>query len=204
MAGRSIRPRTLFDGYIDDATSKVYARFYEYEGVYPILDSMIRFTKRNGVPKAVYVDRHSTYKTTRKASHAELLCDTGALTQFQSVMKDCGIKVIHARSPQAKGRADRLFLIKNPSITLKGQAVEIRQDLNGEIRVASSSKLLAVKECFEPPKTQKMHKMSMAESKRRLQNTRNALEGPTSKQSWLDDLHFNQRPSKSTVLSSTS
>ena len=55
---------------------------------------MIRFIKRNGFPKAVYVDRHSTYKTTRQASHEEDLCNTGAMTQFQTVMKDCGIEVI--------------------------------------------------------------------------------------------------------------
>lgn len=96
-------------GYIDDATSKVYGRFYEYEGVMPILDSMKRFIQIHGVPVAVYVDRHSTYKVNRRTSHEEDLAGEGPYTQFEFVMKSFETEVIHARSPQAKGRVERLF-----------------------------------------------------------------------------------------------
>jgi transposase len=88
--------------YIDDATGKVYARFYEYEGVFPALDSFQRFVSKNGCPKTIYIDRHSTYKTTRKATLDEDLEGCGSNTQFQQVMKNIDVRVIHARSPQAK------------------------------------------------------------------------------------------------------
>ena len=95
--------------YIDDATSKVFARFYEYEGVLPVLDSFEGFVRENGIPISVYLDRHSTYKVNRKTTIEEDLEGEGALTQFQLVMKQLGVKVIYARSPQAKGRVERLF-----------------------------------------------------------------------------------------------
>ena len=86
-------------GFIDDATSKIYGRFYEYEGTIPILDSFKRYVELNGLPHSVYVDRHSTYKAFSERS----------LSEFQKVMESLGIIIIHARSAQAKGRIERLF-----------------------------------------------------------------------------------------------
>lgn len=95
--------------YIDDATNNVFARFYEYEGIYPILDSMQRFVAQRGRPRAVYVDRHSTYKATLTSLSKPQLQDDNSFTQFQSVMNDLSVEVIYAHSPQAKGRVERLF-----------------------------------------------------------------------------------------------
>jgi len=95
--------------FVDDATGNVFGRFYEYEGVFPILDSFQEFVKRYGIPQSVYLDRHSTYKTTRQPSIDEQLVDASPLTQFEMVMKQIGVTVIHARSPQAKGRVERSF-----------------------------------------------------------------------------------------------
>jgi len=49
--------------YIDDASGRVYARFYTYEGTIPAMDSLKRYLKKNGLPLAVYADKHSTYKS---------------------------------------------------------------------------------------------------------------------------------------------
>ncbi len=86
-------------GFIDDATSKIYGRFYDYEGTMPILDSFKKYVELNGLPNSVYVDRHSTYKAFSERS----------LSEFEKVMESLGIIVIHARSPQAKGRVERMF-----------------------------------------------------------------------------------------------
>lgn len=96
-------------GYIDDATGRVFGRFYDHEGTKPGLDSLKRFVLLNGLPKALYLDRHSTYMTTRHASIEEELKNTKAKTQFERASHELGIKIIHARSPQAKGRVERLF-----------------------------------------------------------------------------------------------
>jgi transposase len=86
-------------GFIDDATSKIYGHFYDYEGTMPILDSFKKYVELNGLPHSVYVDRHSTYKAFSERS----------LSEFEKVMESLGIIVIHARSPQAKGRVERMF-----------------------------------------------------------------------------------------------
>jgi len=39
----------------------------------------------------------------------EQLCKTRPLTQFEMIIKQIGVTVIHAYSPQAKGRGERSF-----------------------------------------------------------------------------------------------
>jgi len=109
LEGRGSKGKIVLMGYVDDATGKVYARFYEYEGVIPALDSMYRYMEENGVPQSVYLDKHSTYKTTRQPSIIEQLMDEGALTEFERAMKELGVKVIHANSAPAKGRVENRF-----------------------------------------------------------------------------------------------
>jgi hypothetical protein len=94
-------------GYIDDATGNVYARFYEYEGTMPAMDSFKRYVKRYGIPISIYLDKHTTYKSPQKAAFP--LYDEEPLSQFERAMKELGVKVSHAHSPQAKGRIERLF-----------------------------------------------------------------------------------------------
>ncbi len=46
-------------GNIDDATSRVYGRFYEYEGTIPAMDSFKRYIKKYGIPMSIYLDKHN-------------------------------------------------------------------------------------------------------------------------------------------------
>jgi hypothetical protein len=102
-------PRMVLMGYVDDATGRFYGRFYDHEGVYPAMDSLRRYIELYGLPLAIYLDKHSTYKTTRQADMDELLKEKQAETQFERALGELGIKVIHAHSPQAKGRVERAF-----------------------------------------------------------------------------------------------
>lgn len=102
-------PKFVLMGWIDDANGEVFGRFYEYEGTYPAMDSFKRYIKRYGLPMSVYVDRHSTYKTTGKATLEQELEGLGPLSQFERALGEMGVEVIHAYSPQAKGRIERLF-----------------------------------------------------------------------------------------------
>ena len=102
-------PRIVLMGYVDDATGRFYGRFYDHEGVYPAMDSLRRYIELYGLPLAIYLDKHSTYKTTRQADMDELLKEKQAETQFERALGELGIKVIHAHSPQAKGRVERAF-----------------------------------------------------------------------------------------------
>jgi hypothetical protein len=102
-------PGCVLMGYIDDATGKAFARFYGYEGTIPAMDSFKRYSKKYGLPMKVYLDKHSTYKSTAKPTIQDELNNVKPLSQFERALKELGVEVIHAHSPQAKGRIERLF-----------------------------------------------------------------------------------------------
>jgi hypothetical protein len=102
-------PWLVLMGYIDDATGEVHARFYLYEGTIPALDSFKRYVQKYGIPQSVYFDKHTTYKSPKKPSIEDELLNREALTQFGRALQELGVDFIHAHSPQAKGRIERLF-----------------------------------------------------------------------------------------------
>jgi hypothetical protein len=104
------RPECVLMGYIDDATNNVFARFYEYEGTIPAMDSFKCYVKEYGIPVSVYLDKHTTYKSPAKPSIEDQLSNRDPLSEVERALKELGIQMIHANSPQAKGRVERLFL----------------------------------------------------------------------------------------------
>ncbi len=102
-------PKLVLMAFIDDATNRAWGRFYAYEGVWPAMDVLEGYVGRFGLPQSLYLDRHSTYKTTRQATTEELLRGQEAQTQFERAAGELEIRIIHAYSPQAKGRIERLF-----------------------------------------------------------------------------------------------
>ncbi len=103
-------PELVLMGYIDDATNNTFARFYDYEGTIPALDSFRHYIKKYGIPQSVYLDRHTIYKSNKKLSEEEEIEGlTRAKSQFERALSELGVEVIHAYSPQAKGRIERLF-----------------------------------------------------------------------------------------------
>lgn len=95
--------------YIDDATNRVFARFYDYEGTIPAMDSFKRYIEEYGIPMSVYLDRHSTYKSTGKPTIEDELNNRMPRSQFERGLEEIGVRIIHAHSPQAKGRIERIF-----------------------------------------------------------------------------------------------
>ncbi|MFH0775521.1 MAG: ISNCY family transposase [bacterium] len=103
-------PKLVIMAYIDDATSIAYARFYDYEGTIPALDSFKSYIEQYGVPQSLYLDKHTTYKSNAKLTiEEELEGQKEPKSQFERAVEELGVKVIHANSPQAKGRIERLF-----------------------------------------------------------------------------------------------
>ncbi len=102
-------PKCVLMGYIDDATGTVYGRFYDYEGTMPAMDSFKRYIKRYGMPQSVYLDKHTTYKSTAKQSIEDELEDKKPMSQFERSLSKLEVTIIHANSPQAKGRVERSF-----------------------------------------------------------------------------------------------
>lgn len=103
-------PQLVLMALIDDATNTVAACFYDHEGTLPALDSFRGWVQRYGIPVSVYLDKHTTYRSPREASLQEQLQGLAASqSQFQRAMSELGVEVIHAHSPAAKGRIERLF-----------------------------------------------------------------------------------------------
>jgi len=90
---------------IDDADSNVRARFDEHEGVEPTFNFWRGYIEHYGKPNSIYVDKFSTYSMNHKLAKE----NPDTLTQFERAMKELNIGIIHAHSPQAKGRVEKLF-----------------------------------------------------------------------------------------------
>jgi transposase len=102
-------PACVLMGYIDDATGRGFGRFYEYEGTVPAMDSFRSYIQRYGIPLQVYLDKHTTYKSNGKPTLEEELAGSEPLSAFERALQELGVEVIHAHSPQAKGRVERFF-----------------------------------------------------------------------------------------------
>src|SRR5271169_4304642 len=89
---------------IDDATSYVMARFYPSGTTEAHMDLVGRWLRRHGRPLALYSDRHSIFEPQDKGRALP-----GAETQFGRALRELGIALIRAHSPQAKGRVERSF-----------------------------------------------------------------------------------------------
>src|SRR5262245_21583696 len=93
---------------IDDATGRIFARFFEAETLTAALAMFRGYAGKYGFPQAIYVDRAGIYRSDREPTEAEILAKEQPRTQFGRAMKDLGVELILARSPQAKGRVERM------------------------------------------------------------------------------------------------
>ncbi len=102
-------PWLVLMGYVDDATGITFAKFYDYEGTMPAMDSLMCYIEKYGIPHSIYIDRHSTYKSPKKQTIEEQLKNVIPLTQFGRAARELRIIVIYANSAPAKGRVERGF-----------------------------------------------------------------------------------------------
>lgn len=117
-------------GAIDDATGKILGLSFrlteDLKGYFEVLRQVITY---HGIPRALYSDGHAIFFSPKKdklSIEEELAGHKVSLTQFGRALHELGVAHIHARSPQAKGRIERLWE------TLQGRLVV-------ELRVAGIS-----------------------------------------------------------------
>ena len=88
---------------IDDASSQVLAaQFFEVENAQNYLLLFKDYFSIHGMPASIYTDKHGIFKVNAKD------CDDHE-TQFGRIMRELDIQLIHAHTPQAKGRVERVF-----------------------------------------------------------------------------------------------
>jgi len=94
---------------IDDATSRMHARFTEHDSTEENLRTFGGWVGRYGRPLAHYTDKNSIFREAGPQPLPEQLRGDPLRTQFGRALHELGIEWIAAHSPQAKGRIERLF-----------------------------------------------------------------------------------------------
>src|SRR5436190_16957055 len=97
-------PRFTLVEFVDDATGRAYGRFYAEETTESVMDCLMRYAGRHGLPRSLYVDKDSIYVVNnREPTGAEILEHREPQTQFARAAAELGVAIIVADSPQAKG-----------------------------------------------------------------------------------------------------
>jgi hypothetical protein len=104
-------PELTLLGFLDDATRKVLvAEFFPTEDARGYFRLLRRLLRRYGVPLSFYGDRHGIFvRNDEYWSVEEQLAGKRQPTQFGRALAQLGVTYIAARSPQAKGRIERLW-----------------------------------------------------------------------------------------------
>src|SRR6266487_3266822 len=92
---------------LDDATSEIYyAQLVEEESTVTVMAGLKEVIERKGVFCALYSDRGSHFWLTPKVGGR---VDPQRLTQVGRALRELGVQMIPAYSPQARGRSERNF-----------------------------------------------------------------------------------------------
>jgi hypothetical protein len=90
---------------VDDATGAITgARFEDNEGVKAVFRFWKEYFETKGLPLSIYLDKFGTYKV----NHKNAVDNKDFMTQFERAMQQLNVRVIHANSPQAKGRVEKM------------------------------------------------------------------------------------------------
>jgi transposase len=105
-------PRLTLVGAIDDATGLVTgATFRDQEDTAGYLEVLVQTAQRHGLPMALYSDRAGIFWKGRTTipTLAEQFAGRGSTTQLGRALEAAAIAWVAARSPEAKGRVERLW-----------------------------------------------------------------------------------------------
>src|SRR5437868_650856 len=92
---------------LDDATSEIYyAQLVDEESTATVMAAVREVIERKGLFCALYSDRGSHFWLTPKAGGK---VDPHRVTQLGRALRDVGVQMIPAYSPQARGRSERSF-----------------------------------------------------------------------------------------------
>lgn len=97
-------------GMIDDANNEVPGAVFREEedaaGYFLVLEQVCM---RKGIPQSIYADQHTIFQSPSQPTVEQELDGELPRTQFGRLVDELGIQLIAARSPQAKGRIERLW-----------------------------------------------------------------------------------------------
>jgi hypothetical protein len=104
------RPWMTLHAAIDDATNEVpWAVFREEEDATGYALLLHHISQTHGLPLALYADRHRIFQSPKEATFEEQLEGLEPRSHLGRLLDVLDVNLIEARSPQAKGRVERLF-----------------------------------------------------------------------------------------------
>ena len=90
--------------FIDDATGTIlHMELVDAESTKNLMSATHTYITKFGRPLLIYTDQGSVYKVNVNNKEKD------KFTQYQKSLKKLGIRLIHAKSPEAKGRVERSF-----------------------------------------------------------------------------------------------
>jgi transposase len=105
-------PKLYLISMVDDATSRLLARFVEHDSREENMRVLWSYLEKNGRPLSFYTDKASLFANLLKTRRGEMTeKDAPRLppTQIGRALRELDIEWIAAHSPQAKGRIERGF-----------------------------------------------------------------------------------------------
>jgi len=133
---------TLITNLDDHSRKMLFSDFFESETVWNHIKAVETTTLKYGVGLSYYTDNHSIFRFVCNRDsiwHNQVKGTDDVMTQWRQVVEDCGMKVIYAMSPQAKGKIERPYRWLQDRIVrrcAKGGVKDInnaREILNDEI-----------------------------------------------------------------------
>lgn len=101
-------PQLYLIAMIDDATSRLFARFAEHDSAEENMRTLKGYLERYGRPLDFYTDKASIFEVAARRARTDQ-SEPAAPTQITRALTELGIGRISAHSPQAKGRVERCF-----------------------------------------------------------------------------------------------
>lgn len=166
--GRGITNEQCLLAAIDDATSTVVqAAFAAHEGVLPVMGFWKEYVLANGKPRAIYLDKFSTYKVNHKIASE----NPDVKTQFQRACDSLDIQLIFANSPQAKGRVERLFETLQDRLVKELRLAKISNEADANTFLLTYLPKFNAKFSVEPASKENLHRPLTADEKKHLSST---------------------------------
>jgi len=145
--------------FIDDATGKLkHLQFVKEEKTNDYFRAMYSYIRAYGKPLALYVDKHSIFKTTRFGSGLSGIDDSLKDTQFTKAMRELGIELICANSPQAKGRVEKVNRTLQDRLVKEMRLKGINNMEEGNKYLSSFIKMFNEKFAVDPASKENAHR----------------------------------------------
>jgi hypothetical protein len=152
---------------VDDATGDITPKLDKNEGIQAVFSFWKEYLKKQGKPKAIYLDKFSTYKI----NHKNAVDNQDFKTQFQRAMQELDVEVIFANTPQAKGRVERMNrtlqdrMIKEMRLAKINKVKDANEFMKKEFNLKFNQKF-----SVKPRKKQDLHRKLTNQERKKLAN----------------------------------